>query len=233
MFAHIAGTGSYLPKKILTNDEIAKTLDTSDEWIFSHTGLHSRRIAEDSDQTSSMAVEAGMKALDAANVKPEELGQIIVATSTGDYQGYPSVACVVQGKIGATHADAFDVQAACAGFVHALQIARGIMVYNPKPTLVIGSEIMSRTQDWTDRNTCILFGDGAGAAVLVPSEEPGGIIEAIMGADGSADPPVISPFGRNPSHARRRSRDRENPHERTGRLLFRGQDFRQFDQANA
>lgn len=195
MFAHIAGTGSYLPKKILTNDEIAKTLDTSDEWIFSHTGIHSRRIAEDSDQTSTMAVEAAKQALETAGVNPGELGQIIVATSTGDYQGYPSVASLVQGRIGATQADAFDIQAACAGFVHALQIARGLMVYNPKPTLVIGAEIMSRTQDWTDRNTCILFGDGAGAAVLVPSEEPGGIIDAIMGSDGSADPPVISRSG--------------------------------------
>ena len=195
MFAHIAGTGSYLPKKVLTNDEIAKTLDTSDEWIYSHTGIHSRRIAEDSDQTSTMAVEAAMKALDAAKVKPEELGQIIVATSTGDYQGYPSVASLVQGRIGAIHADAFDLQAACAGFVHSLQVARGLLVYNQKPSLVIGSEIMSRTQDWTDRNTCILFGDGAGAAVLGPSEEPGGIIEGIMGSDGAADPPVISRSG--------------------------------------
>lgn len=195
MFAHVAGTGSYLPNKILTNDEIAKTLDTSDEWIFSHTGIHSRRIAEDSDQTSTMAAEAAMKALAVAKVDPRDLGQIIVATSTGDYQGYPSVASIVQGRIGAVHADAFDLQAACAGFVHSLHVARGLMAYDPRPMLVIGAEIMSRTQDWTDRNTCILFGDGAGAVVLVPGEEPGGVIEAIMGSDGSADPPVISRTG--------------------------------------
>ncbi|MBR4172247.1 MAG: ketoacyl-ACP synthase III [Kiritimatiellae bacterium] len=195
MFVHIAGTGSYLPKRIVTNDEIAQSLDTSDEWIFSHTGIHARHIASDDEQTSTMAYEAAVKALERASVKPEELGAIIVASSTGDYYGYPSVACLLQGRLGCKRVGAFDVQAACSGFLYSLRIAYGLMQTDPRPVLVVGAETMTRTLDWKDRNVCILFGDGAGAAVLKADDQPGGILEMIIGADGTANPPVLQHTG--------------------------------------
>lgn len=195
MFVHIAGTGSYLPEKVLTNDELAKTLDTSDEWIFSHTGIHSRHIAADGEETSDMAVKAAARALAAAGVAPEELGGVIVATSTGDYRSFPATASLVQARIGASNAGAFDLQAACSGFLYAVRAAQGMMQLDPRPVLVVGAEAMSRLLDWTDRNICILFGDGAGAAVLKASDEEGGILDSILGSDGGAVPPVISCSG--------------------------------------
>lgn len=186
MFIHITGTGSYLPKKIVTNDDLAKTLDTTDEWIFSHTGIRERHIGAEDESTSSMAAKAAEKALQATGVKAEDLGLIIVATSTSDYQGFPSTACLVQDAIGAKNAAAFDLQAACTGFIYALEAARGMMRYNPRPSLVIGSEMMSRILDWEDRNSCILFGDAAGAVVLEASNDvPGGIWHSILKADGA------------------------------------------------
>ncbi len=185
MFVHITGTGSYLPERVVTNDELSQQLDTTDEWIFSHTGIHSRHIGAPEENTSDMAIKAAQNALENAGVAAEDLGNVIVATSSGDYQAFPSVACLVQDAIGAKHAGTFDLQAACAGFVTALQVARGLLQLDPRPILVIGAEMMSRIVDWKDRNTCILFGDGAGAAVLQTSDQPGGLMETTLRGDGS------------------------------------------------
>lgn len=186
MAVRILGTGSYLPPRVVTNDDLAKSLETSDEWIFSHTGIHSRHLAGPEDTTSSMAVKAAQKALEAAHVPAEEIGAVVLATSTPDYNTFPSTACLVQTALGCVNAGAFDLQAACAGFIYALELARGLVTLHPaRPVLVIGAETLSRIQDWTDRGTCILFGDGAGAAVLgsVPGDDPAWITH--LRADGS------------------------------------------------
>ena len=185
MFVHITGTGSYLPERVVTNDELAAKLDTSNEWIYSHTGICSRHIAADDQSTSSIAVNAARAALDSAGLTPDQIGMIIVATSTSDYHSFPSTACLVQHALGAKNAGAFDLQAACTGFIYALEVARGMMLVNPLPTLVIGAELMSRIVDWNDRDSCILFGDAAGAVVLEASDVPGGIWHSILKADGS------------------------------------------------
>ena len=185
MFVHITGTGSYLPERVVTNAELATKLDTTDEWIFTHTGIRSRHIGAEKDSTSAMALQAARAALASAGLTPDQIGLIIVATSTSDYHAFPSTACLVQDAIGATNAAALDVQAACTGFIYALEVARGMMQVNPCPTLVIGADMMSRIVDWTDRNSCILFGDAAGAVVLEANDVPGGIWHAILRADGS------------------------------------------------
>lgn len=185
MFVHITGTGSYSPEKVVTNAELSRKLDTTDEWIFSHTGIQSRRIAAPDENTSDMAVRAARAALEQAGVAAEDLGAIIVATSSGDYLGFPSVSCLVQGAIGAKNAGVLDLQAACTGFIYGLQVARGMLQFDRRPVLVIGAETMSRIIDWQDRNTCILFGDGAGAAVLEASDRPGGIMNVILRGDGT------------------------------------------------
>jgi len=173
MGAKILGTGSYLPPKEVTNDDLAASLETSDEWIFSHTGIHSRHIAGPEDSTSAMAVKAALKALDAAKVPAEKIGAVIVATSTPDYDTFPSTACLVQHALGCVNAAAYDLQAACTGFIYALEQARCYLaLHHTRPVLVIGSETLSRIVDWKDRGSCILFGDGAGAAVIAAT--PGG-----------------------------------------------------------
>ena len=191
MGIRILGTGSYLPPKVVTNEDIAQSLDTSDEWIYSHTGIHSRHVAEEGESTSTMAAKAAKAAMEAAGVKPEEIGLIVLATSTPDYNPFPSTACVVQGMLGCVNAGAFDLQAACAGFVYALEQARGFVNFYPeKKALVIGSESLTRILDWTDRSSCILFGDGAGAVVLGNDEPPGVAslktkAHTLLGADGN------------------------------------------------
>ena len=186
----IIGTGSYLPPKVVTNDDIAKTLDTTDEWIFSHTGIHSRHVAGEGETTSTMATEAARRAMSAAGVEPAEIGLIVVATSTPDYATFPSTACLVQAALGCENAGAFDLQAACAGFIYALEQARGFVNYHPdRKALVIGAECLTRILDWSDRSACILFGDGAGAVVL-GNDEASGVAstktraQTILGADG-------------------------------------------------
>jgi len=196
MFVHITGTGSYLPERVVTNAELAAKLDTTDEWIYSHTGIRSRHIGADDESTSDMAVKAARAALASAGVKPEELGLIIVATSTSDYQAFPSTACLVQHELGAAEAACFDLQAACTGFIYGLEAARGMMRHNPRPALVIGAEMMSRIVDWSDRNSCILFGDAAGAVVLEASHDvPGGIWHSILKADGSGSQLIVREGG--------------------------------------
>ena len=184
MNVHITGIGSALPARKVTNEELAKSIDTTDEWIVSHTGIHARHIVGPHESTASLAAQAAKMALEKAGVKPEELGLVIVTTSTPDYGAFPSCACLVQRDIGAVNAGAFDLFAACTGFIYALESARSLMHNDPRPTLVIGADVMSRITDWKDRNTCVLFGDGAGAVVLQASEHPGGIRHSILRADG-------------------------------------------------
>ena len=187
MGIRILGTGSYLPPKVVTNDDIAKTLDTTDEWIYSHTGIHSRHVAEEGESTSTMATEAARRALAAANASPEDIGLIVLATSSPDWNTFPSTACLVQNLLGCANAGAYDLQAACAGFVYALEQARGFVRLHPgTKALVIGAECLSRILDWSDRSSCILFGDGAGAVVIGDDGTDGEpAADTILGADGS------------------------------------------------
>lgn len=185
MIAKISGTGSALPAKILTNADLALMVDTSDEWITTRTGIKERRISADGEFTSTFAVEAARRALSMANILPEELDLIVLGTVTPDYP-FPSTACIVQNELGAHNAAAFDVSAACSGFIYGISIADSfIKSGRSKKALVIGAEVLSRVVDWTDRNTCILFGDGAGAAVLEVSDEPSGIISSHIFTNGS------------------------------------------------
>jgi 3-oxoacyl-[acyl-carrier-protein] synthase-3 len=182
----ILGTGSYTPKRAVSNEELSKTVDTSHEWIVRRTGIQSRYFADDHETTSDMAFEAAKKALEAANVRPNDLGGIIVATTTPDLT-FPSTASIVQAKLGIeTQCMAFDVQAVCSGFVYALATANGFFKSGQsKPILVIGAEKMSVLMDWDDRTTCVLFGDGAGAVVLGATDNPQeGILSVHLHADG-------------------------------------------------
>ena len=182
--ASIIGTGSYVPETILTNAELARLVETSDEWIMTRTGIRERRIASATQSTSDLAAEAAKAALQNAGIPPEELDMIIVATVTPD-MFFPSTACFVQTKIGAKRAVCFDVSAACSGFLYALEIARQFIASGTQKTiLVIGAEKLSTIVNWTDRNTCILFGDGAGAAVLQHRPSSKGIRHTHMGSDG-------------------------------------------------
>lgn len=187
MSMRILGTGSYLPPKVVTNAAIAASLDTTDEWIYAHTGIRSRHVAEEGESTSTMAVNAARAAMDSAGVTSEEIGLIVLATSTPDFATFPSTACIVQDRIGCREAGAFDLQAACSGFVYGLEQARGFVNLHPdKKALVIGAECLTRILDWTDRSSCILFGDGAGAVVVGSCESAARITDAvILGADGS------------------------------------------------
>jgi 3-oxoacyl-[acyl-carrier-protein] synthase-3 len=183
--ARITGTGSYIPEKVLTNFDIEKFLDTSDEWIRTRTGISERRIAADDENTSDLATKASERALEMAGVRPEELDLIVMGTITGDYP-WPATACVVQANLGAVNSGAYDVSAACSGFIYALSAAADrIQAGNAKKILVIGAEIMTRICDWKDRNTCILFGDGAGAVVLEAVEGENGVLSTHLHADGS------------------------------------------------
>ncbi|EGV36555.1 beta-ketoacyl-ACP synthase III [Neisseria weaveri] len=183
-YAKILGTGSYLPTNRVSNDELAKRVDTSDEWITTRTGIKFRHIADEQEKTSDLAVAAARKALEAADVKPEEIDLIVLATATPDMQ-FPSTATIVQNKLGISGCPAFDVAAVCAGFMYALNTAHAYIKSGmAQKVLVIGAEVFSRILDWNDRTTCVLFGDGAGAVVLGASEEPG-IIAGKLQADGN------------------------------------------------
>lgn len=182
MTTKIIGTGSYVPAQIVTNDDLSKIVETNDQWIRSRTGIGERRIATD-DSTSDMAAKAAARAIEQAGIDPEEIDLIILATSSPDYC-FPNGACEVQAKVGAVNAACFDISSACTGFVFALSTAHAYIssgLY--KTALVIGADLLSKLVDWTDRSTCVLFGDGAGAAVLKAEET--GIIDMMMGADGT------------------------------------------------
>src|SRR3990172_9029342 len=202
-FAHITGWGMYVPEPVLTNDDIAKLVDTNDEWIRDRTGIRERHIAREHEFPSTLAVEASIKALRVANLAPTELDLIICTSSSPEYI-FPATACLIQDQIGATKAGAFDLLAACTGFIFAINMAaQSIRSGALKNVLVIGTETLSRFVNWEDRNTCILFGDGAGAFVLQANEMPGGVLSAVMRSDGSGQDLLSIPGGgsKNPASA--------------------------------
>ncbi len=191
----ILGTGKYLPEKVLTNADLEKMVDTSDEWIITRTGIRERRIADPEMASSDLATRAALDALEDANTSPEELDLIVVATVTPDVF-FPSTACLVQKNLRATKAGAFDLSAGCSGFLYTLAVAKQFIAtgtYNK--VLVVGVEVLSRIIDWTDRNTCVLFGDGAGAVVLGPTEEGKGILTTVLGSDGEGGKFLTMPAG--------------------------------------
>jgi len=189
----IRSMGVHIPERRMTNEELAAMVDTTDEWIRSHTGIGARHIAADGMQTSDIAVDAARSALAKAGVGPHDLDYILVATATPDYFGFPSTACIVQDKLGAHGCAAFDLVAGCTGFIYALQTAAGLLESGQgRNALVIGAETLTRVTDWKDRATCVLFGDGAGAAVLSRIQEGGrGILKSILGADGGGNKDLV------------------------------------------
>jgi len=196
----ITGTGRYLPERILTNAELEKMVDTNDEWITSRTGIKERRVAADDESTSDLAAKAALKALESAGLAVDEVELIVVATVTPD-MFFPSTACFAQQKIGATNAVAFDISAACSGFLFALQIARNLVEHGAyRNALVIGAEKLSSLVNWKDRNTCVLFGDGAGAAVLqregdLPRPKGGRVLSEVLRSDAEQTGILLVPGG--------------------------------------
>ncbi len=197
--ARILGTGSYLPARVLTNAELERMVETTDQWIVERTGIRERHLAADDETSSTMGLEAARRALSAAGVDAQQIDLIIVATTTPDLV-FPATACLIQERLGIRECPAFDVQAVCTGFVYALTIAeKFIRTGSARCALVIGSETLSRIIDWKDRSTCVLFGDGAGAVVLGRSEEPG-IISTHLHADGQHKDLLCVPTGIGTSH---------------------------------
>ena len=194
MKAWIAGTGSYAPAKILTNADLERMIATSDEWIRERTGICERRIAATGEACSDLAVQSGKRALTAAGLAATDLDMILVATCTGDFP-LPATACLVQHQLGATKAAACDLSAACCGFVYALSVADAYVKSGMRHVLVIGSEVMSAITDWTDRNTCVLFGDGAGAVVVSASDGERGILSTHLRSDGTLRELIMVPGG--------------------------------------
>jgi 3-oxoacyl-[acyl-carrier-protein] synthase-3 len=191
----IVGTGSYVPEKILTNDDISKIVDTSDEWIKTRTGIRERRIIGKDEAVSDIATKAAIRTCESAGIEPSELDLIIVATATPDFL-FPATACIVQKNIGAKNAAAFDLEAACSGFIYSLSIGNSFIttgVYDK--ILIIGAEVFYNFLDWEDRTTCVLFGDGAGAAILKPTLKKNCIISNYLGADGSGENTIKLPAG--------------------------------------
>lgn len=183
--AGILGTGHYVPEKVLTNQDLEQIVDTTDEWIYTRTGMKERRIAAPDQATSDLCIEAGRRAIESAGLRPDEIGLIIVATVTPDHL-VPATAPIVQHALGCVNAGAFDIEAACSGFVTGLSIARGLVgAGTVDKVLVIGGECMSRILDYEDRASCILFGDGAGAAVVATDFSRGQVLQSFLGADGS------------------------------------------------
>lgn len=194
-YAHITGWGCTVPEKVLTNADLEKMVDTSDAWIVERSGIRERHIAGEGESSASLGVQAAWKALKVAGVRPAELDLIICATSSPEHI-FPATACIIQDRLGAARAGAFDLSAACSGFIFALQMAaQAIRSGALKTVLVVGAETLSRLTNWSDRNTCILFGDGAGAFVLQASRQPGGILSAVLRADGSGADLLSVPAG--------------------------------------
>jgi 3-oxoacyl-[acyl-carrier-protein] synthase-3 len=191
----ITGVGSYVPAHVLTNADLEKSVDTTDEWIITRTGIKERRLAAKDEFTSDLATHAAERAMKMAGVTADQIQLIIVATITPDMP-FPNTACLVQQKLGARRAAAFDVEAACSGFIYGLEIGQQFIMSRTYDTvLVIGAEKLSAIVDWTDRNTCVLFGDGAGAAILQNREDSHGLLTAVLGADGSKAGLLSMPAG--------------------------------------
>lgn len=193
-YSRIAGTGSYLPERILTNAELERMIDTTDEWIYTRTGIRERHLAAEGEATSDMALNAAKQAIAAAQIDPQDIDLIVLATTTPD-RIFPSTACMLQQKLGIRNCPAFDLQAVCSGFVYALATADNfIRAGSAKCVLVVGADAMSRVTDWTDRSNCILWGDGAGAVILKASDEEG-IISSHIHADGNYADMLTVPYG--------------------------------------
>ncbi|MCB1075203.1 MAG: ketoacyl-ACP synthase III [Simkania sp.] len=193
--AKIVGLGSYLPEKVLSNQDLEKMVDTSDEWITTRTGMKERRIARKDESTSDMGYEAALKAVEASKTDPKEIDLILFATHTPDYF-FPSTACILQGRLGATHAAALDVQAACTGFIYVLSMAKAYVETGMyKTVLVVAADKLSSIVDYTDRNTCVLFGDGASACVVKDAKEGFTIESVTLGADGEQSELIKLPAG--------------------------------------
>jgi len=191
----IISVGSYVPEKVITNADLEKMVDTSDEWITTRTGIKARRIAAETEYTSDMAAKAALLAMERGNITADQIDLIIVATITPDMM-FPATACLVQNKIGARRSAAFDVEAACSGFIYALEIGQQfIMSRTYETVLVVGAEKLSTIVDWKDRNTCVLFGDGAGAAILQHRTDAHGLLTACMGAEGDKAELLCMPGG--------------------------------------
>lgn len=221
-FAHITGWGMAVPEQVLTNQDLASRMDTSDEWIQSRTGIKERRIASSDQTTATLAYQAAEQALQMARLKPTEVELIVVATSSPEYL-FPATACLVQDRLGASNAGAFDLLAACSGFIFALNLGtQAIRSGSIKNALIIGSETLSRLVDWTDRGTSILFGDGAGAFILQAREEPGGVISCVMRSDGSGGDLLCIPAGGSHSPASLETVSNGNHYiKMNGREVFR------------
>ena len=187
MNAYIKSIGAYIPSKRVTNDELSKTMDTSDEWIRSHTGIGARHIAEKDMNTADMGIEAAKVALKRAKIKAEDLDMVILTTATPDYVGFPATSCIIQDKLGAVNAGAFDLTAGCTGFVYGLEVAKNFIENGSmKNILLVSAEMLTQITNWEDRNTAVLFGDGSGAAVISADESGvSGIDDTILKADGS------------------------------------------------
>ena len=221
-YAHVTGWGIATPERILTNDELAKIVDTNDEWIVSRTGIKQRYIAGKGETTASLAALAACRALEPTNIDARDIDLIVLATSSPEHI-FPATACLVQDEIGAINAGAFDLSAACTGFIFALNMAaQAIQTGSIENALVIGSETLSRYVNWQDRSTCILFGDGAGAFVLQASDKPGGVLSAVMRSDGSGGNLLSVPAGGSKLPATHETIDR-NQHtiQMNGREVFR------------
>ena len=218
----VTGWGTYLPDKVLSNADLEKMVDTSDEWIITRTGIKERRLVADNEVTSDLGAEAAKKAIDQAGLKPEDIELIIVATVTGDTP-FPSTACYLQHKIGAVKAACFDLSAACSGFIYGLITAQQFIKTGfYANALVIGAEVMSAFVDWQDRNTCVLFGDGAGACVLEPSDDDSGIISSYLGSDGSQTELLRVPGGGSKIPATKQSvEDKEHYLKMSGSEVFK------------
>ena len=194
-YAHVTGWGMAVPENVLTNHDLEQIVDTNDEWIISRTGIKERRIATKNETTSSLALDAARRALSQTNLDPGDIQLIIVATASPDFI-FPATACLVQDQLGAVNAGAFDLSAACTGFIYAVNMAaQSIRSGSLDNALVIGAETLSRFVNWEDRNTCVLFGDGAGAFVLQASEKPGGVLSCVMRSDGSGGDLLSVPAG--------------------------------------
>lgn len=220
--ARITGTGSYVPEKVLTNLDLEKMMDTNDEWIRTRTGICERHVAAENENTSDLSTKAAQRALEMAGVKAEELDYIVVGTITGDYP-WPATACIVQNNLGAVNAGAFDVSAACSGFLYGLSCAVDrIEAGRSKKALVIGAEILTRIIDWEDRNTCVLFGDAAGAVVLEAHEGDHGILSTHLKADGSQLELLYQPgFGTKVLPTEENLRNKANALKMQGNEVFK------------
>jgi len=218
----IWGVGHALPDHVLTNHDLEKMVETTDEWIRTRTGISERRIADEDTATSDLALRASQQALERAGVAPEELDLIIVATVTPD-MSFPSTACLIQHALGASNAAAFDLEAACSGFMYALSVARGLIASDTaRLVLVVGAETLSKITDWTDRDTCVLLGDGAGACILGPCRRGAGILSTHLGADGGGGDLLYMPAGGSRRPASRATLEgREHYLKMNGREVFK------------